>query len=386
MKKKFRVLQWALLITALSILTACSGFKLKDSLEAGNFETIRYASHFSDSTEPLTREEFAEYKDMIVDAIKNNGANGITLKNTLKGEVLYISPFQLTISDLSPDLKIFLNNKLLKSDYRTNQVETILNPGKNELKFVLSTNYLNEEKVVNIDTANQPSRDLKLESGFGFRTLVVTSKEGGAYLNINGKDYILLDAGINRIGYIPSVALKLKTVAQGDPSLMSNEITLEKGMNEITFALTDQATTQPVETGPTQPVKTTAQGQTVPATTPGPLHADPVMSVDLLLQAYINDLNSGHYNELKKYVLPGSALQKQWTNEIVIGRGSTYIFLGTENPKITETSPTAGYIDVNTRIRVNTKDRKTTEPFLRYRYYFNIKTDGTILFYQELQL
>lgn len=389
MIKKLHTVQWILLMTALLILSACSGFRLKDALAAGNFETIRYASHFTDSDDSLTREEFAEYKDLIVQAIKNNGANGITLKNTLKGEVLYISPFQLTITDLSPDLKILLNGKELQNDYRANQVKTILNPGENEIKFVLSTNYLTEEKTVKIDTQDQPSRDLILASGFGFRTLTVTAKEAGSYLNINGQDYILLEAGINRIGYIPSLPLKIKTVSQTDPSLTSKEILVENGMNEAVFALTERATTQPMETGSTQvmtqPVVTAAPGSTLPAGSGEIPHVDPILSVNRLLQAYVNDLNTGDYKELAQFVQPGSALEKQWKNEIVAGRGSSYIFLGTENAKTTLLSDSKGFIDIHTRIRVHTKDGKTKEPFLRYRYYFNVQAPN-LLFYQEMQL
>ena len=390
MNIKFKGLHWAGLILSIMILTSCSGLRLKDALSAGNFETIRYASHFQGQEEPLTREQFAEYKDLIVDAIMNNGANGITLKNTLKGELLYISPFQLTITDLSPDLKLFVNGKELPSDFRTNKVETILNPGINEIKLVLTTTYLNQEKVLKVDTTMQPSRDLVLESGFGFRTLIVTAKEAGTYLNINGQDYMQLNPGVNRIGYIPSVPLTIKGVALLDPALTSQEFLVDRGMDEISLALTERATTQPIQTGSTQvitqPVKQTKPGSTQPPVNTNAAYNDPVQQVNLLLQAYISDLNLGNYKELESFVQSGSALEKQWKAEVIKGRGSTYIFLGTENPKVTQVSDTTGYVDINTRIRVFTKAGKTTEPFLRYRYYFNILNETTLIFYQELQL
>lgn len=384
MKRKLKAVQGILLITSLLLLTACSGFRLKDALDAGNYETIRYASHFADSSASLTREEFEEYKDLIIEAIQKNGAPGFTFKNSLKGELLYISPFNITITDLSPDLKIFLNGKELRNDYRANQIKTILNPGVNELKFVMSANYLSQEKIIQLDTAKQPSREVKLESGFGFRTLTVNAAEAGSYLNINGKDYILLNQGINRIEYLPSIPLKVKTVSQTDPQLTSKEITIDSGTNEVSFALTERSSTQPAETGSTQVLTQPAQ-TSPPAATSTISYPDPVMSVNLLLQAYVNDLNTGEYKELARYVVKGSALEKQWKNEIVIGRGSTYIFLGTENAKTTIVSDNSGYVDINTRIRVFSKDGKTSEPYLRYRYFFNAPNANSVLFYEEKQ-
>lgn len=372
------------------LLTACSGFRLKDALEEGHLETIRYASFFEGSSEHLTREEFEVYKDSIMEAIEKDdkeGREGIRLERSLKGEVLYISPYTVTISDLSPDLKIFLNGRELNNDYRSNAIKAVLNPGDNEIRFVLSSGYLEDEKTLILDTASQPGHDLTLSSGYGFRTVTVNSQDSQAYFNINGVDYMQLKSGMNRIEYIPSVPLTVKSVSQDGMGSSSKEIILEEGLDSISLKLTEQASTKPMATGSgetlTQPT-TTDPSTKISHLTGTP--ADPLEMVNELLQARMLDLNNGVYAEVTPYVLNGSNLAEDWQLGLDPQNSDIHLFLGTENGRLTVITPTSGYVEVDVRMRTTDNAGTAEETFGRYRYYFNVTPEGNIGFYDARPL
>lgn len=389
MKSK-TVLSILRIFVAASLLTACSGFTLQEALEQGHFETIRYASFFEGSGDHLTREEFEVYKDTIIDAIAAGDKNykeGIRLERTLKGEVLYISPYEVTISDLSPDLRIYLNGKELDNDYRSNAIRAVLNPGDNELRFVLSTGYYEDEKTILLDTTSQDSHDLTLQSGYGFRTVTVTSSDPEAYLNINGLDYVKLKQGMNRVEYVPMVPLKLKSVSS-DNNLTSREITLTENQDAAAFELSERTATKPMATGSgetlTQAPSTGAPGG--PSSGLAGTEADPLVEINKLLEARASDLNNGIHAEASMYVLAGSSLEEEWQSALDPASDGEHLFLGTEDGRLTVLSHDTGYVEVNVRLRIARADDEVEETLSRYRYYFQVTPEGTIGFYEARPL
>ena len=433
----------SLLIVGLLAFTGCKAVTLKSSLENSKFDTIRKASYFKGRDSSLTVEEFDKYRDLIITAI--NGANSlenVTIEKIGNRERLVISPYMLWIADTSPDVTIYIDGA--KADYsREAGTPIIVAPGVHEVTYELKTPYFVDRKIKTFNFQSTDNLVIHDTTGWNFRTLTINNDREKTLLYINDVMVQEMTPGLNKLEYVPAVPLNLKAVSVSDPAYTSEFTTADLGINAVDLKLTIRTepqtqvtnvtkiatitkpaastnggsataapdTSTPDTAAPDTAAPDTAAPDTAAPDTAAPDTAPPVtataaattaaaaststqgtaspaetikMAFNLLQTNYIADLNSGKYDRLKSIIKDGSALNAQYTNEVKIAKsaGNSYTFLGGDSEAVTITSENSGYFETNTKYQVTKPDGSYIQPYVRYRYYFEL-VNSNVLFTAE---
>lgn len=192
-------------------------------------------------------------------------------KNVI-GDKIIVKPFILTINDLSPDVRLFIDEKETNIKVENGMKVKVL-PGKHRIKYQLITPYYKEDKEREVDTSNFIDGKLEEVSGFNFRDVTISTDDEGSFLVINNNSYMALNKGDNLVKNMPSVELEIYSKAENDENFVSEPVKISPGMNKANLKLTKRintnsnlSNTQGKKTTIITVPKNTKVGQTVPGT------------------------------------------------------------------------------------------------------------------------
>lgn len=411
MINKFKNCLRALSLTAVLLLTSCASQPFMDSLNQENYETIRKSTYLEGSSEIVTREEFEGYKSEIVKAIKGESTNIARIDNSVINQKIVVTPYKMTVEDLSPDVRIYIDDK--KIDKKSeNGMELVVLPGPHKIKYELITPYYKEDKEKTIDTSSFKDGKYKDKTGFGFKDFTIMTEDVGSFLVINDNSYMALQKGPNVIKNMPSANFPMYSKAENDENFVSETVNVDGSMKSITLKLTkrvnNDASLNTVNTKPvviTAPKKQGGQMNIPQENIPGLVMTEKGMmsnigtlgiskdeenkmldgilnNLEALNQGLDSDISNGGYGNSSNYIQSGSNLEffikQKIANEHEKPTG--YNYNGMNIGQIVFSTKEEGYVDFTINIEETKEGVKVKDRQEKNRYYFIYEKDGSILF------